>query len=184
MLADLMVGIEQATKKRDDVKFLSAEQLLEAAPPETRKASTPWALSAEFVHNGKRHRGTVVPDWVFALEFPKSGRRANFFVEIDRATMPVSRSDLRQTSFKKKLQTYLAVHREQQHVHRLGFRNVRILTLTTSADRITSMLAAVAETTKGRGSGMFLFANHNKLSQSVNHVAAPWVTSRGMAFID
>ena len=176
--------VEQATKKRNDVNFLSADRLLELAPPETRKALNPWVLSAEFIHNGKCHRGTVIPDWLFALEFPQTGKRANFFVEIDRATMPISRADPRQTSFKKKLRTYLAAHRTKQYVTRFGFRNLRILTLTTSPERVTSMLAAVDEITKNKGSGMFLFARHEMIYQFGNYFTSPWITCQGPVLID
>ena len=184
MLADLMVGVERVTGQHKEAKLLSEEKLLELAPPETRKARNPWALTGAFSEKGKRHSVTVAPDWVFALEFPQSGKRSNFFVEIDRATMPVSRSDPNQTSFKKKLQTYLAAHRAKQHVDRLGFRNLRILTVTTSAERIKSMLAAVDEITASKGSGMFLFASREMFYQNADPLTSPWITSRGPVLID
>ena len=92
---------------------------------------------------------------------------------------PNSRSDHWKTSFERKLQVYLAAHRAKDHVNRLGFGNLRILTVTTRPERITSMLAAIDEITASKGSRMFLFLRHDTFQQFADPVAVPWITRRG-----
>ena len=60
----------------------------------------------------------VIPDRVFGLEFA-DGSRAWFWLEADRATMPVTRSNLDQSSFRRKLLTYEATW--SQNLHRTQF---------------------------------------------------------------
>ena len=92
---------------------------------------------------------------------------------------PNSRSDTKQTSFKRKLQAFLAAHPAKQHVEQLGIRNLRIFIVTTSLERVASMLTAFDEITGSKGSGMFLFLSHGTFQQLAGPVAAPWITSRG-----
>ena len=120
---------------------------------------------------------------MFALHFTTADRRAYFFVEADRATMPVDRSDLTQSSFRRKLLAYLAVQKERQHSERLGFANLRVLTITTSKERIASMLATLDDITAGLGSGMFLFTDTATLARG-DPLTMPWITSHGSVRID
>jgi hypothetical protein len=78
---------------------------------------------------------------VFALQLA-DGRRRNFMVEIDRGTMPIFRSDLRQTSVARKMQTYLAAHATEQHRRQFGWRNFRVLIVTTDRTRLSAMIEA------------------------------------------
>ena len=64
-----------------------------------------------------------------------------------------------QSSYHRKLLAYLAAHKTRQHVEGPGFSNLRVLTLTTSAERVASMLDVVREITGGKGTGIFLFAD-------------------------
>jgi hypothetical protein len=45
--------------------------------------------------------------------------------------------------------TYYEANRQQRHVHDLGIENFRVLTVTTSADRVERMLAALNGITEG-----------------------------------
>ena len=57
-------------------------------------------------------------------------------VEIDRGTMPVKRSDPEQTSFEGKMRVYLAAHAAKQHERQFGWKNFRVLTVTTDRQRV------------------------------------------------
>jgi hypothetical protein len=57
-------------------------------------------------------------------------------------------------------------NRQQRHVHDLGIANFRVLTVTTSTDRVERMLAALDGITNGRGSNMFLFTDQAAITGS------------------
>jgi hypothetical protein len=50
-------------------------------------------------------------------------------------------------------------NRQQRHVHDLGIGNFRVLTVTTTGQRIERMVAALKGITDGEGSSMFLFTD-------------------------
>ena len=73
----------------------------------------------------------MIPDRVFGLEFTGSDgqpTRAFYFLEADRATMPVKRQTLVQSSFYRKLLAYEATWTQNIHRARLGFNRFRVLT--------------------------------------------------------
>ena len=69
--------------------------------------------------HGGVHEIGVVPDLVFAIHLT-SGARYNFMVEIDRGTMPIVLSDIRQTSFARKMRAYLTAHAARMHERDFG----------------------------------------------------------------
>lgn len=182
LLADLMLPLE--TWRNPGVSCIDAATLATSLPPGATHAKNPWALSARLSQRGRQHIIPIVPDAVFALEFGDPAKRSYFFVEADRATMPITRSDLSQSSFHRKLLGYLAAHKTRQHIERLGFANLRVLTLTTSSQRVASMLDAVREATGGRGSGMFLFTDASPLQTSSNPSMIAWLATAGHVRLD
>ena len=114
----------------------------------------------------------VVPDRVFALEYPDAAgqsQRAYFFLEADRGTMPVKRQTLSQTSFNRKLLAYEATWAQKIHQRNLGIHRFRVLTVTTSVARVKSLVEACSEL--ARGHGLFLFADKSALSGDIfSHV--------------
>src|SRR6202162_885466 len=116
---------------------------MDSAPPRRPMRDTrhPFALRARIVHNGIAREISVIPDLVFGLQFA-DGMRRNYMVEIDRGTMPVVRADFAQTSFEKKMHAYLAAHAAKQHERQFGWKNFRVLTVTTDRQRMQSMKEA------------------------------------------
>jgi len=89
-VADVMVAIELACRKHGGIRLLYEDQLHSERQP------FQWRVK---IQNGWKFG--VVPDRVFALEFPDASgqsQRAYFFLEADRGTMPVTRRTLSQTS--------------------------------------------------------------------------------------
>ena len=108
----------------------------------------------------------VIPDQVFALEYADHNgkvQRVYFFLEADRGTMPVVRSGLRQTSFYRKLLAYEATWTQKVHQRKLGIHRFRVLTVTTNAMRVTTLLEACSHLK--RGHGLFLFADRTVLEK-------------------
>ena len=86
-------------------------------------------------------------------------------VEIDRGTMPITRSRFEQTSFEKKMRAYLAAHAAKQHERQFGWKNFRVLTVTTDQERMQSMKEALRglRVPGGRGAALFLFGTFDDL---------------------
>jgi hypothetical protein len=107
---------------------------------------------------------SVIPDFVFGLQL-KNDKRLNFMVEIDRGMMPVRRSDPDQTSFEKKMRVYLAAHAAKQHERQSGWKNFRVLTITTDQQRVQSMKEALEglRVSRSPGAALFLFSTFDDL---------------------
>jgi DNA-binding Lrp family transcriptional regulator len=167
-VAEVMASLELACRKRGDVRLLYEDQL--GLPVE--KQSFRWRVK---MRNGLKLG--VVPDRVFALEYTDQNgqiQRVYFFLEADRGTMPVVRKGLAQTSFYRKLLAYEATWTRKIHQRHLGIHRFRVLTVTTSAARVKSLVDACSQLE--RGHGLFLFADKNILSGDVfSHI---WQTGR------
>lgn len=180
LTADLTVAFEIACRGKGDVELIAPENILAGAPEATRKALNPWALPAKIVHDGTSHSVRVIPDKVIGIDFTQARKRSYFFVEADRATMPVMRSHPRQTSFHQKILAYLAgAGSGNAHGQRLGIGNFRVLTVTTSRERMQTMIDAVKLATRGHGSNQFLFTDRSSLSKCPDILKLEWISGKG-----
>ena len=167
-IVNFQVALQRAVAQRNDVRLIPAEDMNTLASRRQMPTSrVPFALRAKLSHRGSVHELSVVPDLVFGLQFADRSRR-NFMVEIDRGTMPVRRSDPEQTSFEGKMRVYLAAHAGKQHERQFGWKNFRVLTVTTDHQRIETMMEAARELRVPRsvGPALFLFATFDDLSVS------------------
>lgn len=160
--ADVMVAIELACRKNGHVRLLYGEEL---SLPKKRQLFR-WKVNVNGLKLG------VVPDRVFALDF--NGNRAFFFLEADHGTMPVTRRHLSQTSFRRKLLAYEATWTQNIHRTRFGFNRFRVLTVTTSAARVNSLVNACSQLKTGHG--LFLFADKTILEKDI--LSSAWQTGR------
>jgi hypothetical protein len=85
-LADFLVSVELACRKAGNITLIREEEILAAAPEETRTAREPLRWEAVSVEQGKRERWSVVPDGLFGLSFADS-TAAYFLLELDRGTI-------------------------------------------------------------------------------------------------
>jgi hypothetical protein len=110
----------------------------------------------------------VVPDAAFGLRFmdkPRGKNESFFLIEIDRATMPVRRVNLLRSSFYKKMFGYHHAWKEDVFEKTFHFRNARVLTVTTSRERIENMIEVGRQLdTRRKGLGMFLFVPQDIMS--------------------
>jgi hypothetical protein len=168
LISDVMVAFELACQKHGGVRLLYEDQL---ALPVDRQPFQ-WRVK---IGNGCRLG--VVPDRVFALEYPDQNgqsQRVHFFLEADRGTMPVTRRTLAQTSFRRKLFAYEATWTQKIHQRNLGINRFRVLTVTTGAGRVKSLVAACSQLK--RGHGLFLFADRTILTGDL--FAPVWQTGK------
>jgi hypothetical protein len=119
----------------------------------------------------------VVPDGLFGLTFPDESA-AYFLLELDRGTIPISRSGEDHRSIRRKLKTYYDGWRAQRHLEQFGVKQMRVLTITSSQERMHNMVGAVRSITEGRGSNFFLFSNWDNLA-ATNPLQAEWVSGKG-----
>ena len=120
---------------------------------------------------------SVVADGAFALSFSDE-TAAHFLVEIDRGTMPVMRKGSTRTSIKRKFEIYLEAWRAGVFEQQFGVRQMRVLFITTSKERIETMLEAQKALTDGKGTGLFLFVDRPTLEAS-SSLQAGWVSGKG-----
>jgi hypothetical protein len=121
----------------------------------------------------------IIPDRVFALDFGDqrgNGNLAFFFLEADRGTMPVMRSNLSQTSFYRKLLAYEATWSQLIHRRQFGFHRFRVLTVTTGIARLQSLVQACSQLK--RGHGLFLFGDRMCLENPADILSSRWQTGK------
>src|SRR5437868_6378504 len=165
-IVNFQVALQRAVTRRGDLRLIGADDLIPAASATKSRAltsSTAVTLRAKLGRDQSREI-SVVPDLAFGLDLA-GGTRRNFVVEIDRGTMPVRRSDPDQTSFEGKMRVYLAAHAAKQHERQLGWKNFRVLTVTTDRDRVRNMQEALRQLRIPRsiGPSLFLFATYSDL---------------------
>jgi len=159
LVSDVMVSFELACRKHDGIRLLYEDEL--KLPSERQPFQ--WRVKTR---DGIRLG--VIPDRVFALEYTDQNaqpQRVCFFLEADRGTMPVVRNGLTQTSFYRKLLAYEATWTQKIHERHLGIHRFRVLTVTTIAGRVNSLLEACSKLK--RGHGLFLFADQTILEKDM-----------------
>jgi hypothetical protein len=180
-IADFMVGLELACRENNGINLLREHEIIEASPEITRKAREPLRWRVERIERGRREITTVVPDGLFALTFPDD-TASYFILEVDRGTIPINRTDTEGTAawrknIRYKLATYYDGWKAGRHVDQFGVKQVRVITITSSAKRVENMLATIDEITEGRGSNFFLFADRAQLEMS-DVLDTLWITGK------
>lgn len=175
LIAEVMLAFEETCRHRENVRLLADDAL--PLPDATRRQREPFHWSVRLpagVNLG------VIPDKVFALESDDGTGRVNrtlYFLEADRGTMPVQRAGLATSSFARKLRAYKATWTQDVHRLRFGFSRMRVLTVTTSAERLESLTAAAADLERGKG--VFLFTDAEAVSAAPDLLALLWRKSDG-----
>jgi hypothetical protein len=174
LVSDVMVTIELACRASGQIRLLTNENL--ALSDSLNRQGQPFKWKVNISNNLKLG---IIPDRVFALEFPDEfgeSDRAFFFLEADRGTMPVKRRNLSQTSFYRKLLAYEATWSQSIHRTRFGFHRFRVLTVTTSSERVRSLVEACSQLKNGHG--LFLFTDQGSLEKPDNIFSPIWQSGR------
>ena len=174
LISDIMVSLELACRRHGQVRLLTADEL--PLPETTRHHREPFQWR---VLVGNRLKLGVIPDQVFGLEFTGSGTkpvRVFYFLEADRATMPVMRQSLSQSSFHRKLLAYEVTWAQNLHFSRLGIHRFRVLTVTSSPERVQTMVEACRKLEKGQG--LFLFTDVDTFLKSADPLLMHWSSPR------
>jgi hypothetical protein len=115
---------------------------------------------------------------MFGIEYTADSMKTYrfFALEVDRSTMPVTRSMPGQTSYLAKLAAYGEIIAQKVHKTHWGVSTLLVLTITTSEARMTGMLKRLG----GESSAAYLFkAVHGReLSLPLSRLLSePWQRS-------
>jgi DNA-binding Lrp family transcriptional regulator len=171
LVSDIMVALELACGKVEGIRLLAGDEL---PLPGGVRLKLKWKVKL----NNRVLLG-IIPDRVFALVSGKESPDINptfFFLEADRGTMPVVRKNLAQTSFYRKLLAYETTWARGLHRSQFGFHRFRVLTVTTSAARVESLVQACSQLKSGHG--LFLFCDQATLQKHGNILTVPWKIGR------
>ncbi len=150
MISEILASIGLGVRADSSLRFISAQEILAKAPEPTRVTSNPFqipvSISYAFPGRERAHNADLklVPDALFGLEYNRKAYRF-FALEADRNTMPCARSDLRQSSYLRKLLAYRAIAAQQIYKTRLGLPNLLVLNLTVSEEHMRSIMATLKE---------------------------------------
>jgi hypothetical protein len=163
-VADFMTALELSCRARSDLNLIREHEIIASAPEETRIAREPlrWVVRPE---RGRNETWSVIPDGLFALSF-EDGTASYFLLEIDRGTIPIVRNSLDHRSIARKLATYYEGWRVGRHVQQFGVKQMRVLLVTESPERVRNMLSAIDQITGGKGSNFFLLTDKGSLAAS------------------
>jgi hypothetical protein len=163
-VADVAIALELSCRKRPNIEVRADE------------TDTKWKVSLK--QHGSATHFPVIPDKVFRIDFrDKPGAVIYLLLELDRATMPVARHTLKQTSVYRKLVGYQQIWREKLH-EKFGMKRIRVLTVTTTAQRMMNLVEA-AQHLPNPTPGLFLFASKSNLAFNQDPFAARVVNGTG-----
>jgi len=90
--------------------------------------------------------------------------------------LPYQRQNPSQSSFHRKLLAYEASWTQNLHRTHLGLHRFRVLTVTTTPDRVKTLVAGCRQLQSGQGP--FLFTDAETLRAHSNPLALPWDFAR------
>lgn len=193
LVAHFMVCLKLACRQVKGVKLLEPQWRPSDRTGRKLKSVNSLRLKICVIRriNGQNRkvRFTVVPDKVFGLYFVEDLPRRNktyYFLEADRSTMPVERSNPYLSSYLKKMLGYSEAWREKKYQKIFDTQSVRVLTLAKSGERIRSMIAASRKATRQRqGSGLFLFTQSREitLDNPIRIFDAIWQNGRDQSLL-
>jgi hypothetical protein len=136
-ICHVVAAIEVAAKAAG-IRFITCTEILARAPKPTQNARQPFAIPASISHlfpDGKVRKSDVpvLPDAVFGLQYPNGTFRC-FALEIDRGTMPLTRGNLDETSYLRKLLQYREVISRGVYKAHFGMTTTPMLLLTVTTN--------------------------------------------------
>ncbi len=191
LVSKFMVSLELAVKQVKNLKLIEQGTIVSNMKKKGEYNPLSWCVPCRISLGNKimDRLVYVMPDRVFGLYFcdePKSRNRSYFFLEADRATMPVKRNSVYSSSFQKKMIGYYESWKNSLFRDVFGFPSARVLTITKSHDRINNMINAGKDIDpRGKGLRLFLFLREKEINMRkpetlLNRI---WRTGRGQSLV-
>ena len=174
LVADVMVAVELACRKCGAIRLVREDEILYRAPAATQDKRNPFQIGATIEHNREKRYKTQTADALFGLHFLEEDEVAYFFLEADRATMPIRRRTLGPSSIFKKFLIYYMWWQGKGHESAFNMSAFRVLFVTEGQERSRNMLAGNTAIRKDGGWTGFLFAHAPGLLSHTNILEAPW----------
>ncbi len=179
-IGDIEDAFWRAADKLPTIEVLRPGEILKSAPRATVRDPKPWHWQTHIrTADGRLLKTTNVPDAVLGLDLTNTRRRFYFFAEADRGTMPVVRSKKETSSIARKFEGYLSGFHADVHSRRYNINNLRFLIITTSQQRIETMLQALTDIAGDKDASMFLFADWHQVSNALHVMTVPWRDATG-----
>ncbi len=199
LIADVIICIELACRRRRSIRFISPEEILAKHAPESTRlkakhvAGNPFLWSVPIVYKGRRvGEKSIEPDRMFGVAFQDSNKETHwFFLEADRGTMVVKPHTVnlhRSSIFTKQLQYWASwvttpPAKANLYRERFGIDDVRTLFVLATSARGDVRLNKCIEVNKyfnqGQGTGLFLFTKAEPLLEAPDILEAPFVSGQG-----
>lgn len=180
-VADVMIAIEKQCRDSDRLRFIPLDVIIATSPEgiQRRKFYSKWPT--EVYWNGTRKTVNIIPDYIFGIEFldkSEGKNKAYFFLEADRGTMPLTRKDINSTSILRKFLSYEDTYLNNLQTKYFNIKKFRVLTVTTSKDRVANMIEVCAQTMKKTPVGLMLFTDVESL-RDANPFNVGWMDVGG-----
>lgn len=168
LICACLASIELATRM-SSVRFIAWPEMLAKAPETTRRSPMPQRIAVG--------QAAIVPDGLFGLEYTTGGTKSYrfFALEVDRGTMPLVRSDPRQTSYLSKLDLYREIIASGGQKAHWAIPNLLVLSVMPDAQRVRG---AVDRLDAGDFAACLLFKSVEPLALMVpvsGLLTGPWM---------
>lgn len=180
--AEAMVRLESACREAENIRLIKMEEIMERASESMRLRGTPPQWDVTVTQKGMTKTFGITPDNFFGLEYrdrPEGKNRKYFFLETDRGTEPVRRSNLSQSSIRRKFITYFETNRQGCHSRDFNIKHFRVLFVTTTAERTGNFIETNKMFHRGIGSAIFLFTDIATVTSSENILTQSLCTGEG-----
>lgn len=178
-ISDFMVSIETMCRNSDQYELIEPQMILNRSPVQTQRSRYPFRWKTRIKHNGESYEIAITPDYIFGIKNRERDTERFYFVEIDRGTMPVTRRDMNQTSFQRKILSYADTYERGLVKRRFGLNGFQVLTVTTSEARIKAIQDAIVNLPiKPFSANTFLFRTKGD-NQSHFPFHSNWQNSKG-----
>ena len=185
LISKFLICLQLACEKLG-VQYYPSEDVVHQKPNRDDRKGYNW--SVEVREGGRKHNIALFPDNAFSLIYNRLLDQAQakvkglYFFEADRSTMPVKRSNLFRSSFYKKLLGYYATKEQDLYTKTFGVKGVRIITVTTSLERIVNIIKACEDIdVQKKYLRMFLFTTDSMLdlNKPEKLLARVWINGLG-----
>lgn len=167
MVCDILSSIEIGVRANPDLRFIPWTEILASPkmPEAMRESVRPMSVKVAVTYSMPRSKKVLRcdrpldPDALFGLEYTAGGqKRYRFFaLEADRNTEPVTRGDLHQSSYLRKILQYREIAARSIYKSQWGLPNLFVLNVTVSQRREQNIMRLVDELTGGKGIPSLLF---------------------------